>query len=82
MLNTPSPAQRHSSSSSTPRRKVIWATFPFNGRRGVYVAVAHADGEITVALRCDGGYRWLKALDCLTDAEARSWARWGFKHAL
>ncbi|MGF6440157.1 hypothetical protein [Paraburkholderia youngii] len=81
MPHTSSSANRHSRSYSTPRRRVIWATFPFNGRLGVYVAVAHAGGEVTVALRCDGGYRWLKAADCLTDAEARSWVRWGFKHA-
>ncbi|MGF6440154.1 hypothetical protein QF002_000963 [Paraburkholderia youngii] len=81
MQHNSTPAHCHTRSYSRPRCSVIWATSPFIGRLGAYVAVALDGGEVSVALRYGGGYRWLTAAECLTDAEARSWARWGFKHA-
>ncbi|CAJ8618933.1 Uncharacterised protein [Burkholderia pseudomallei] len=64
--------------STTPSRKVIWASQPFLGRLGTYVAIALEAYRLFVAIHTPVGPRWVPADEALSPAEADTWAASGF----
>lgn len=77
----PSDAVRHRPDAE----RVLWAERPFPARGGLCVAVSLRNGELVVALRAAGApgkLEWLPAARVLSDSEANSWAKTGFREAL
>jgi hypothetical protein len=64
--------------STTPRRKVIWASQRFRGRFGEYIGIALEAYRLSVAIHTPAGPRWVPANEALSAAEAESWAASGF----
>lgn len=67
------------SPSTTPTRRVIWASDPFVGQLGTYVGIALEASGLSVAIRAPSGPRWVPADEALSAAEAKAWAASGFK---
>ena len=62
----------------TGRPRIIWATTPWRGCRGRYVAIRLIDNELEVGIAGAGRLQWLSAEKCLTQGEAERWAQVGF----
>ena len=71
------PHRRHL--STTPTRRVIWASDPFVGRLGTYIGIAIEASGLRVAIHSPSGPRWVLADEALSFAEANAWAASGFK---
>lgn len=71
------PHRRHL--STTPIRRVIWASDPFVGRLGTYVGIALEASRLSVAIHSPSGLRWVPADEALSFTEANAWAALGFK---
>ncbi len=65
-------ARRHS-----PKVATLWASRPFAGRLGRYVAIRLRDGEVSVAV-AGNPMMWVPARRAMTEKEAEHWARQGF----
>jgi hypothetical protein len=61
-----------------PPTQVRWASKPWPGRLGSYIAVRMHRGELEVAVRDSPRPRWVSARQALSDREAERWAREGF----
>ncbi len=64
--------------STTPSRRVIWASNPFVGRLGTYVGIALEASRLSVAIDTPGRPRWVPADEALSSAEACAWSASGF----
>lgn len=55
------------------RRRILWSTRPFSGRRGVYVGVLLESDELFVGVRRKGAPHWIPAKKALTEVEVHNW---------
>lgn len=64
--------------STTPNRRVIWASHPFVGRLGTYIGIALESSRLSVVMHSPSGPRWVLADEALSSTEAKAWAASGF----
>jgi len=67
--------------STSPSRRVIWASDPFVGRLGTYIGIALESTRLSVAIHTSAGPRWVPADEALSSAEACAWAASGFNRS-
>lgn len=64
--------------STTPNRRVIWASHPFVGQLGTYIGIALESSRLSVAIHTPSGPHWVPADEALSPAEADAWVASGF----